>query len=304
MTVYGGDFSHHNASVPDGLDFYLFKCTEGDDYADPSYAGNMDNTHAVKGAYHFFRMGADAGRQVQWFVDHARIQPGDIVALDFEDVSYDAWSNYSHSAIMRKAQDIMTALGAAYPNNRILLYCNRSTWQSYVQSGLSTGDGLWIADPSQRPDYTGNFLFWQFTDKPYDRDLSDVFADADALRAWANGGAHQFDPNTVAVIPPVSLEDDTMVYLEPGTNMHDDVIVAGKERFILGTGYGDHATVHSIDFWGSNESGWNATKVGVGGHVGEFALNPDMPLYIPIPKGAIVASINWDSDHRIAAGAV
>ena len=299
MTVKGGDFSHYNSTIPDGLDFYILKCTEGDDYVDPTYAGRMDNLHAIKGAYHFFRMSADAGKQVQFFVDHAHIQPGDIVALDFENVNYDDWSHYAHSAVVNHATEVMNALIGAYPNNRVILYCNRSTYQSYVAGQIPTGDGLWIADPSQRPDYAP-WLFWQYNSSTYDHDLSDAFVNVDALRTWAYHG----HPDTSVAIPPPSPLEDDMVYLDAGVNMHDDVIVAGKTRLILGTGYGDHATIHNIDFWGSNDSGWNAVKVGVGGHVGEFTLNPDMPLYLPIPKGAIVASINWDSDHRIAAGAV
>lgn len=185
MTVRGGDFSHFNANVPTGLDFYIFKCTEGVDYVDPTYAGRMDTTHAVKGAYHFFRMSADAGKQVQWFIDHARIQPGDIVALDFEDVSYDPWANHSDHAVVVHANEVMRLLGNAYPNNRLLLYCNHSTWTRYVQLGMDTGDGLWIADPVRRPDYVGHWVLWQYDSTDYDKDLSVDFANLEELRAWA-----------------------------------------------------------------------------------------------------------------------
>lgn len=303
MTVYGGDFSDYQATIPDGLDFYLFKCTEGNHYVSKTYHARMSaiNGASIKGAYHFFRMSAPVDSQIAWFSSHANIGSGDLVVLDLEDVSYDSWSGYQDHEVIAAAANLMNELIALYPNNRVLLYCNHSTLDRYVRHGIPVGDGLWIADPSGRPDYT-QWVLWQYTSQPYDRNLSDTFADATAMRDWAHD--KNSAPAIVPFLPPPSPESDTMTYLEPGDNMHDDIIVAGKGRLVMGVGYGDHSVIHSIDFWGSNESGFNPVRIGVGGHVDEFTLNPDEPLYMVMPAGAIVASVRWTSDHRIAAGAV
>lgn len=186
MTVKGGDFSHYNSTLPDGLDFYFHKCTEGSSYVDNTYASRQQwaRRHGYQwGAYHFFRMNASAGAQVQNFVNHAAIQQGDIVALDFEDSPVDPWSAHQPSQIGQHATGVISLLMSLYPHNRILLYCNESTLASYVERfGIPVGDGLWIADPRKRPD---TFLFWQYTDTPYDADLSDAFTNVDSLRAWA-----------------------------------------------------------------------------------------------------------------------
>jgi hypothetical protein len=189
MTVFGCDLSHFQASIPDltGMSFVFHKCTEGSDYVDPVYSGRQStvhNTGRIWGAYHFFRMSADVGAQVQWFIDHATIKTGDIIALDFEDVAYDSWSNYPHSVVASKCTEVMHALRGAFPNNRLVLYCNESTLTDYVQRyGIPTYDGLWIADPSGRP--SAAWVFWQYTSSPFDKDLSDSFADDAHFHVWA-----------------------------------------------------------------------------------------------------------------------
>lgn len=188
VTVFGCDISSYQASIPPGMDFIFHKCTEGDGYIDPNYAGRHDITRKAGiqwGAYHFFRMSASAQSQVDWFVRHANIQPGDIVALDFEDVSYDPWSNYGSSTVATHAVDVMIRLHAAYPHNRILLYANSSTVRDYVQRyNIPVQDGLWVADYTLRP--TMPFMFWQYSSSPIDKDLTDSFNNVAELKAWAN----------------------------------------------------------------------------------------------------------------------
>lgn len=206
MTVFGGDFSHFqsDAQIPSNLDYYIHKATEGNNYLDPNYATRWQNWGRngwIRGAYHFFRMSADAGSQVQWFVNHADIQIHDFIALDFEDVSYDPWSQHPASAVAQHATDIMNMLRGVYPNNRLLLYCNESTLTNFVHKfNIPVYDGLWIADPSKRP--ADPWILWQYSSTPYDKDLSDLFAHAADMRVWLSPqitlpGDDMFTPLTI-----------------------------------------------------------------------------------------------------------
>jgi len=294
MTVHGGDFSHFQDKLPSGLDFYFHKCTEGAKYVDAMYAPRAHTVSGVWGAYHFFRMSDSASEQVRNFVAHADIRPGDIVALDFEDVPTDPWSKYTKADVAAKAAEVQHMLHLAYPNNRHVLYCNESTYADYVRAfNIPTYDGLWLADPAHRPSVP--FVFWQYTSTPYDLDLSDIFTSAAELRSWS-------DIVVAPYISPPSDEDETVI-IPAGTNDHVTLVTQGRSKLVLGCGYGDDVVIHAIDSWGSSASGWNATPVGVGGHVGEFTLNPNEPLDIDLPKGSVITIVRFTANHSFGGAA-
>jgi len=279
------------------VSFVFHKCTEGDNYIDPTYTSRRDavkQAGKVWGAYHFFRMNASASVQVQWFINHANIAPGDIVALDFETVSYDSWTAYTPKQVADRATDVMNLLRGAFPSNRVILYCNESTLNTYVDRyAIPFYDGLWIADYGSKPAHA--HVFWQYGDSPVDKDLSDTFPDAGALFAWANAAVQ-------AYIPPTSTKDDDIMLVPAGTDDHFTIPVAGHSRLVLGCAFNDDVSIISIDYWGSNESGWNSQPVGVGGHVGQFHLNPNMPFFVPIPAGAVIAVVRYTANHSFGAG--
>ncbi len=93
---------------------------------------------------------------------------------------------YGNSLIGRMGTDLMNGLREMYPDNRILLYCNISTYLNIVVPfGVPVMDGLWIATPDQVPHMP--WVFWQYTSTPVDTNRS-VFDSVESLREWAGMG--------------------------------------------------------------------------------------------------------------------
>lgn len=203
MTIYGGDLSHYN-SVPDITNwaFGFNKCTQGASEVDPTYVSRHNyfrQQGKVFGAYHFMSMAVGASVQAQWFDDHASIQPGDLIALDFEDDG--TWSQYNNATIAAMGRAILDVWRVIYPENRVLLYCNMNAYDNIVVPyGLLTHcDGLWIAHPGTMPN--NGWIFWQYSTAGVDLDQAAVFSSEQELVNWSMKGSNdvnltdKLDPN-------------------------------------------------------------------------------------------------------------
>jgi Glycosyl hydrolases family 25 len=206
MTVNGSDWSHHNISPsPTLFDFIIHKATQGDYMRDTRYyerATLIRSLGKVWGAYHFIDTRVSARDQIDYFQSYARIQPGDIVALDFEDNNY--WHAYSRRVVAENGKLCMQELIRRYPNNRVVIYCNRSTYRDYVQAfSIPLGDGLWLASPGVEPPWP--WVIWQYGmgGLDYDRANFDTFAH---MREWAH-------KTTAPVEDDMTPEQDRMLRL-------------------------------------------------------------------------------------------
>ena len=193
MTVYGVDLSHYNV-MPNisGYDFVFQKCTQGSTYLDPTYAGRHTSVRQagkVFGAYHFFVTTIPVQQQLNWFLQQANLQPGDVAICDFEDDG--AWINFSPSQLAGMASEFMAGLPAA---NRGLLYCTVGTRDSIVNPWhVNTRDGLWLAHPGSDP---GGELFWQSgISEGIDSDVATGFSTAIDLQNWGN---HTMNEQSIA----------------------------------------------------------------------------------------------------------
>lgn len=185
MTVEGIDISNNNPEQDySRYDFVFLKATEGETYTDATYA----NRHAavrsagkIAGAYLFYRTASSPAAHVGQFHTVAAIQPGDIIALDFE--NDETWGQYSNQSLAGMATQTMNLLLSAYTQNRVVLYCNLSTYHNIiVPYNVPVGDGLWIAEPSGTP--TNQWVFWQYAQSGVDLDRGN-FDSADRLHVWA-----------------------------------------------------------------------------------------------------------------------
>lgn len=296
MTVFGGDFSHFqaDAEIPDNLDFYIHKATEGDNYVDPSFAARWQawgQQGRIRGAYHFFRMSASVGSQVQWFMNHADIQIHDFIVVDFEDDNYDPWSAYSPSTVAGHATDLMNTLHGVYPNNRLLLYCNETTFTNYVfKYNIPRGDGMWIADYQKRP--ADPWILWQYNDAPFDKDLSDLFAHAADMRVWLS--------------PQITLPGDDM-FTALKVELDKGRAYATFECGLAANG-GNSALVANA--WAAAKALWgDVTGVRVvatddAGNATVLADNVTIPmnhrLWWPMPNGASDVTLEWDPAKQTA----
>lgn len=191
-----------------GLDFVFVKATEGTNYINPRYAAQVAHGRAAGktiGHYHFVRSGSMSA-QVGYFLAHATLRAGDVLALDWEDPGV---TSADKDAFLRLLQ-------SKAPHHKVVLYCNTDYWLNRDHSGYAA-DGLWIADPSApmgSPRIKAPWVFHQYSEAGgLDHDYSPMTAAQ--LRAWAAGTAA---PAQVPVItkPPTAIheEDDMSVALD------------------------------------------------------------------------------------------
>jgi hypothetical protein len=183
--IKGGDVASYQTTAYNtkGWAFCFVKCTESTSYINPRYASQMLHSRAsglVTGHYHFVRPGSMSA-QFAWFKRNAMVKPGDMIALDWEDSKV---SSADKDAWLDLAQ-------AAYPHNRVVLYCNTSFWKSLDKSS-KCGDGLWIADPSSpagKPRIEHSWVFHQYTSAGGQDIEVGNFITRDVLVSWCAKGA-------------------------------------------------------------------------------------------------------------------
>lgn len=186
MTVEGIDISNNNPDQDySQYAFTFLKATEGETFQDADYSARhaaVRNAGKIAGAYLFYRTASTPQAHAAFFHTVAAIQPGDIVALDFE--NDETWGQYSSQALAGMATQTMQLLLQMYPQNRVVLYCNLSTYNNVVVPySVPLGDGLWIAEPSGTP--TSDWVFWQYSSDTVDHDRAN-FDTFDRLHLWAN----------------------------------------------------------------------------------------------------------------------
>ncbi|MEU9349019.1 glycoside hydrolase family 25 protein [Streptomyces sp. NPDC048278] len=184
-----------------GVVFAFAKASEGqhsrDDRFDTHMAGII-KAGLVPGGYHFAwptqSVTAEAANYIAAVRPYAR--PGMVHWLDLE--RYSDGRNYgSRSAKQIKAwvAEWLRLVAAAYPGQRVGVYTSASD----VAAGhLPAGTTLWFprypwgeadwprAEATAQPTVSGvKPLFWQFTSRPYDRNIA--YLSEAALRAWAQG---------------------------------------------------------------------------------------------------------------------
>ena len=162
--------------------FAFVKATEGDDYANPERARQLDLARKAgkfTGHYHFLLPG-NAKAQAAWFVKNADIRPGEPLWCDWEN------TDKGHPSV-EDAATFITEVQQRVLTSKVGLYCNRSDW---LGTTVKAGDGLWLADYNAQPGADG-WVFWQYTDDPIDRNWSKFTSRAD-LDKWAKISRRRF----------------------------------------------------------------------------------------------------------------
>lgn len=261
MTVKGADLSHWNVFPKlTGFDFVILKATQSSTFLDPTLADRrtaVRKANKVLGLYMFVVPSLRPDLQVEWFARHADVQPGDIVALDFEDD--DNWERYSRLTLAVLARDTMNLLMQKFPDNRVVLYCNRDTWTTIVKPySVPLGDGLWIASPQSAPPMP--WTFWQYGQSGIDLNYGN-FTDVDQLRQWA-----QKEDDMGSWNDELTVEAPSSRWREPGKPAYTETHSAA---FILGDAY----FYSSGAFWNTEQL--KATNAAVLAAVAEGDLDAD-----------------------------
>ena len=187
--IYGQDWSSYQADAPPtaGLAFAFVKATEGLGYVSPKAAGQIAHARAAGltvGWYHYPHIANSASAEADYFLTHAAVQPGDLIALDWE------WYGQKVTADQARAYKAawLARVRLRMVGHRVGLYVDRSNWTT-VDTDSDCGDFLWIADITTEghPRVEHPWTFHQYSsDGGIDHDVAN-FASAAALRAWAAG---------------------------------------------------------------------------------------------------------------------
>ena len=185
-TVPGIDVSYWNSGIDwpkvraTGQRFVFPKATEGDFYADPTFAANWSGAKSaglLRGAYHFFRANVDGKKQAKKFIDYGEKTKDDGElphVLDLE--THDGQSN---ARIIARAKEWLDEVEAAFGKKPIIY-----SGQYFLQDHFSEAGGgppkwakdypLWLAQyPNTYVDGQQPFLprgwfswtFWQYSEK-------------------------------------------------------------------------------------------------------------------------------------------
>lgn len=185
-TVPGIDVSYWNSGIDwpkvraTGQRFVFAKATEGDFYADPSFAANWSGAKAaglLRGAYHFFRANVDGRKQAKKYIDYIKSTKdnGELPpVLDLE--TQDGQPN---ARIILRAKEWLDEVEAAF-GRKPIIYSGKFFLQDYFSEA---GGGppawakdypLWLAQyPNTYVDGQQPFLprgwfswtFWQYSEK-------------------------------------------------------------------------------------------------------------------------------------------
>lgn len=181
--ITGIDVASYQSSTYDtaGLAFVFVKATEGTTYVNARYAAQVAhgrNAGLVVGHYHYAH-GGNAAAQADYFLAHATLRAGDIIAFDWEETTV---SQADRDAWIKRVQ-------SKAPGHKVVLYCSKSFWKGRDTESYC-GDGLWIADPDSpagHPDVTHSWVFHQYG-SPHGLDVNVAnFPSVAAFRTWCGG---------------------------------------------------------------------------------------------------------------------
>jgi len=187
VTIYGCDVSEYqpNYEPASNEDFMIIKATLGMSIVDPERNDHADTARSkglVTGWYHFLWPSHSSGtgaEQARYFLDHIPdLRDGEILVCDWESNNDGLPSESDRDNFVKECRN-------KAPGHKVLLYCNASTFNG---SDKERFDGLWVAHyTSASEPGVDDWLVWQYTDNPYDKNRA-KFDSRDDMRAWAGGG--------------------------------------------------------------------------------------------------------------------
>lgn len=145
----GIDVSAHSGAVDwsklqaAGHTFAFVKATEGDDFKDEAFDGHwtrLKETGLIRGAYHFYVTEDDPAVQADFFIQHVRLEPGDLApVVDIETVGHD-----TPPGLTDRFKVWLQKVEAHY-GVRPIIYTTASFWNQHLSTGF--GDyPLWVAE--------------------------------------------------------------------------------------------------------------------------------------------------------------
>lgn len=175
--ITGIDISHLNGPynydrfAELGLDFCIYKATEGVTFRDPMVDRNKlecSDRNIISGGYHYFRNNLDPVKQARNFCSVMQdVYPSTLpLVVDVEDRAY--LPSDIGNRVLAFISECRNILG----DTTVIDYTSPGYWNQYLRGDIRfIDDYLWIANyqigyPTvPLPWRPGGFLFWQHTDK-------------------------------------------------------------------------------------------------------------------------------------------
>lgn len=227
----GIDVSHWNGAidwktvVSAGYKFAYTKATDSITYTDDTLAPNAAGAAEAGipiGAYHFYRLAADAKAQAEYFLAKIKnLQMEMPPVLDFEEQA-----SFPHATVA-KSLKLWLDIVEAGTGRKPIIYTSAYYWNTYAGTPSWAGDyALWVANYTAAPQPLlpkgwKSYLIWQFSDKGMvpgitgDVDLNRFNGDEKAL---ADLTGRQFAPPPP---PPPGLEERVKVLENQLTALQD-----------------------------------------------------------------------------------
>ena len=145
------------------VSFVFIKATEGEKLSDDNFNKNFSNAKRndlIRGAYHFFVPGVDPQRQADFYLNTARLEPGDLPpVLDIEKKGDLSPEQLRHD--VKVWLDMVEAKYGVKP----ILYTGYKFKMRYLNTPEFNAYPYWIAHYYvEELEYTGKWTFWQHTD--------------------------------------------------------------------------------------------------------------------------------------------
>lgn len=201
--LHGEDVSSNNVGwkPQPGDTFGFVKSTEGTTYKNSSAPQELDALRSAgKIAMHYHAMWpGNAKEQAAYFVANTDIREGDALWCDWE-----KWPKAPARPSVEDAAIFIAEVQRLVLTSKVGLYCNRSDWTS---TSVKSGDGLWIAEyDTDKPDTSTDWVFWQYTKTPLDRNWCKFTNRAD-LVAWLKVNREP-EPTEAPAEPVVVIEPE------------------------------------------------------------------------------------------------
>ena len=169
--IRGVDVSHHQGTIDwtavkaAGISFAYIKASEGNESRDPMFVRNWSGAAAAgiaRGAYHFFLLDTDGGRQAQNFSQTVPVEPNTLPpAIDLEFSGFNRQRRPSRALFAKELAAFVDALTERYKKPPAI-YTTSEFMNQYLRS--MAVECLWTREVLMRPRMDPNdWVFWQFS---------------------------------------------------------------------------------------------------------------------------------------------
>ena len=148
--------------------FAFIKATEGTDKLDPDFEKNWSgakSANIIRGAYHFFRPNQEAAAQATHFIQHVRLEAGDLPpVLDIENVV-----GAKVPADLARRIRIWLELIEQMTGRKSIIYTSPNFWNEHLTDEFGEYP-LWLANyetpsPTAIPKGWKTWTFWQYSEQ-------------------------------------------------------------------------------------------------------------------------------------------